>query len=126
MKNLKLFLACLILFIFFLPTNVNAQGQKDKSHYEYTFYSGCFGEDVRVVVEFNEFDNGKLYHYNVLKAEATGQTSGYDYIMIEVNNGREDNYLGTLNFRLIGPNGKKGFVRAVINNNKEDWDFYCF
>jgi len=118
MKNLKLFFAFLTLLIFFLPANVNAQGQKNKTTYESSFYSNCFGEWVSVVVDFNEFSNNKTYHYNVLKAVAIGESSGYKYNMIEVFNSRDDDWNKTHNFRLIGPKGGKGFYHLVANWNK--------
>ena len=126
MKNLKLFFAFLTLLIFFLPANINAQGQKNKTHYEFSFYSDCFEEFVNVTVDFNEFFNGKTYHYNVFKAVATGESTGYNYNMIEVFNSRDDGWNKTMNFRLIGPKGDKGFVHMVWNWNKAVGYGGCF
>ena len=110
---------------FFLPANINAQGPKEAYHYEDTSYFPCFEEEISVVIDYNEFFNGRTFHWNVLKAEAIGETTGYRYIIMDTLNTRDDDYNGTHNYRIIGPKGKKAFFRLIANNNHYDLDTYC-
>lgn len=119
----KLLIASLVVSCFFLTTDVNAQGKNTMTHYDVIQYYTCFDEVIKFDVYFNEFDKGNNYHYNIVKCEAVGQTTGYNYIVNEVNNGA---VLGTFNLRIIGPKGKMFFIHGVWNKNKTEVVFYCF
>ena len=110
MKNLKLFIAGIVVSCFCLTTNVNAQGNwgnSGKYEMDYVFECPCAGEFLIGTLIFQTTGKNKMQTFKI-KGHLVGVTSGDEYVFNRVDN--INNETGQASLRVRTVRKKDGLV----------------